>query len=192
MVFKKLHKSRDKGMNNITRKKIRFRQDWIRENIKYLNDNHYQVYESDGCFLTRKKFPKGIYILRLSVKTETHESLTRVSIEPDGPNGANRKEFRVPIKASDKCLTIPIIITRESRVRIQPTTEAGPLQTTFSVLPTTKTVILDLLRQWTTRKPKSKDKSIGKINTTTNEEILWRAEQTVSYTHLTLPTKRIV
>ena len=121
-------------MNDITRKKTRFRQDWIRENIKYISGNHYKVYEPDGCFLTRKKFPKGIYILRLSVKTEEHQSLTRVSIEPDGANGANRKEFRVPIKASDTCLTIPIVITKRSRVRIQPTTGIGPLQTTFSVL----------------------------------------------------------
>tara|TARA_B100001173_G_scaffold42091_1_gene32853 strand:- start:4909 stop:7275 length:2367 start_codon:yes stop_codon:yes gene_type:complete len=164
-------------MNEITRRKIRFRQDWIRENIKYLSDNHYKIYEPNGCFVTREKFPKGIYILRISVKIETHESLTRVSIEPDGPNGANRKEFIVPIKASDTCLAIPIVITRRSRIRIQPTTGVGPLQTTFSVLPTTKPVILDLLRQWTTRKQKLKDKSTGKINTTTNEEILWRTEQ---------------
>ena len=161
-------------MNDIVRKKIRFRQDWIRENIKYLSDNYYKIYEPNGCFVTREKFPKGIYTLRLSVKTETHESLTRISIEPDGPNGANRKEFIVPIKASDTCLAIPIVITRKSRIRIQPTTGLGPLQTTFSVLPTTKPVIIDLLRQWTTRKPKTKDKGTGKNNETTNEEILWR------------------
>ena len=164
-------------MNNIARKQIRFRQDWIRENIRYLSGNCYKIYEPDGCFVTRKSFPKGKYILRLSVKTETHESLTCVSIEPDGPNGANRKEFRVPIKASDTCLAIPIVITRKSRVRIQPTTEVGPLQTTFSVLPTTKAVILELLRQWTTSKPKQKDKDPGKIKITTNDEILWRTEQ---------------
>ena len=50
------------------------RQDWIREKIQVRSNSFYELQKPEGCFLTRKGVPKGLFILRLKLTANRRSS----------------------------------------------------------------------------------------------------------------------
>ena len=155
------------------------RQDWVRSNIRLIGNGKYHVEHADCYFETRKGISKGYYLLRLSINAEESPTLCSVSIEPVGPNKSLAKTFTVPIQStrSEPCLVLPIVVQQRSRVKIKPVDAPGAINATFSVLPTTADTLVDILRQWTTRKPKENDNAVAQETYSITQEISWRTEQ---------------
>lgn len=196
MVYRTLHREEAVEMNIQEEKLQSIRQDWTRSDISIYNEDLYLVNGENGYFATRKGLPKGFYILRLSINQEDHPTLCRVTIEPVGANKEFTKTFAVPIKSteSEPCLTLPINVTQRSRIKIKPTTKPGLVKAVFSILPTTESTLLILLRQWTTRKPKENDNTIEAGTYSNKQEISWRTEQMFRVSqirHLTWPKKAV-
>ncbi len=166
-------------MQSQTNKYQIIRQDWVRSNIRFINNGQYYVDQADGYFETRKGLPKGYYTLRLSINAENRGIVCSVSIEPVGTNKISNKTFMVPVlnAETDQCLTLPIVLTQRSRIRIKPNCQPGIIETAFSILQTNSNTLLTLLRQWTTRKPKESDKLANNEGQSTQQEISWRTEQ---------------
>ena len=160
-------------------KKPIIRQDWTRSKIRKIENSWYYSDHSDGYFATRKGIPKGFYVLRLSIISENESILCSVLIEPVGSNKAATKTFAVPIQKikAEPCLQLPVWVTQRSRIKIQPTGKPGPFKAVFSILPTNKTTLLYLSRQWTTRKPKDTDHVDSGERDPISQEISWRTEQ---------------
>ena len=137
------------------------RQDWVRRNIRPIGNGEYHVEHADCYFETRKGIAKGYYLLRLSINAVGFPTLCSVSIEPVGPNKSLARTFTVPIQStrSEPCLVLPIVVQQRSRVKIKPVDAPGAINATFSVLPTTADTLVDILRQWTTRKPNHSNKN---------------------------------
>ena len=152
------------------------RQDWVREKIRYEGDNHYTVLDPQGSFLTRKGIPKGLYILRIDLKSEHVQGTTVVSLEPAGGNKAAIKRFKVEIEATESCQSFPLVVSQRSRVRVQPTGQAGPIDAVISVVPTTRTSCLRLLRHWT-RGLKQTQSDLGQPESSLSTEITLRSNQ---------------
>ena len=162
-----------------SRENMTHRQDWVRRNIRPIGNGEYHVEHADCYFETRKGISKGYYLLRLSINAEESPTLCSVSIEPVGPNKSLAKTFTVPIQStrSEPCLVLPIVVQQRSRVKIKPVDAPGAINATFSVLPTTADTLVDILRQWTTRKPKENDNAVAQETYSITQEISWRTEQ---------------
>ena len=162
-----------------SQKNILLRQDWVRNNIQLIGNEKYYIDHADCYFETRKGIAKGYYLLRLSINAEERPTLCSVSIEPVGPNKSLARTFTVPIQSTraQPCLVLPIVVLQRSRVKIKPINGQGAINATFSVLPTTENTLLDILRQWTTRKPKANDNVAEGEAYSISEEIAWRTEQ---------------
>ena len=162
-----------------TRKDRCHRQDWVRNNIRLLGDGKYYAEHANCYFETRKGIAKGYYLLRLSINAEEQSTLCSVSIEPVGPNKLLARTFTVPIQGtrSEPCLVLPIVVLQRSRVKIKPVNTPGAINATISLLPTTEDTFVDILKQWTTRKPKANDNVIEGEAYSTKKEIAWRTEQ---------------
>ena len=162
-----------------TRKDRCHRQDWVRNNIRLLGDGKYYAEHANCFFETRKGIAKGYYLLRLSINSEEQPTLCSVSIEPVGPNKLLARTFTVPIQGtrSEPCLVLPIVVLQRSRVKIKPVNTPGAINATISLLPTTEDTFVDILRQWTSRKPKANDNVIEGEAYSTKKEIAWRTEQ---------------
>ncbi len=155
------------------------RQDWVRSNIRIIDNGQYYVDQSDGYFETRKGLTKGYYILRLSITTENKQEYCSVSIEPVGTNTISTRTYSIPVlnAETEQCLTLPIVLTQRSRIRIKPTSRPSAVRATFSILQTNANTLLTILREWTTRKPKESDKLANNKSLSIQQEIIWRTEQ---------------
>ena len=124
------------------------RQDWIRHEIQVVSSNFYQIQKTDGCFLTRKGIPKGMYALRLKINAKPESFTICISIEPVGNNNSLVQRLNIPINNGEANFSLPLVLQQRSRIRIQPTLEPSLFETTFSILPTTQQNCLRLLKQW--------------------------------------------
>ena len=138
------------------------RQDWTRQHIHLLNNSLYQLQQPEGCFLTRKGIPKGLYILRLKIKGEANKFTIRISIEPIGRNNSLIQQLNIPAQTSQVKLRIPLVLQRRSKIRIQPIEEPSLFEATFSVLPTSQEGCVRLLRRWIPQ-PNNQDSNINPL-----------------------------
>ena len=162
-----------------SRKNILHRQDWVRSKIRLIGNGKYYAENADCYFETRKGLAKGYYLLRLSINVEERPTLCSVSIEPVGPNKSLARTFNVSIRSTETepYLVLPIVVIQRSRVKIKPVNSQGEINATISVLPTAENILLNILRQWTTRKPKGKDNAVAQETYSITQEIAWRTEQ---------------
>ena len=152
------------------------RQDWVREKIRYDGHNRYEVLDDQGCFLTRKGIPKGLYILRINLKSALSPGTTVVSIEPAGGSKASTKHFKVERDSTESCQSFPLVVSQRSRVRVQPTGHTGAIEAVISVVPTTRRSCLRLLRHWT-QGLKQNQSDLALPEPSLSEEITLRASQ---------------
>ena len=162
------------------------RQDWTRHNISNAGNCFYHVDNDDGYFVTRKGKPKGPYILRLSISSENPSILCSISVEPVGSSKSRVETFTITIKntGTEPCLQLPVFLTQRSRIKIQPTIKAGSIKATFSILPTSTTSFLYLVRQWTTKKPKQSDNVVHRNSNPVDQEVSWRTAQMYRLGHI--------
>ena len=165
---------RHQVMSSPGKQKQLIRQDWIRNQIQSLAPNLYQLQQPQGCFLTRKAIPKGMYILRLKIETNLEDFTTCISIEPVGGSNARGQQLQIPISKKQCDLSLPLVLEQRSKIRIEPIQEPSLFHTTFSILPTTQLGCLRLLRQWS---EPSLDQSIGTKTGAIKEEIQKLAAQ---------------
>ena len=152
------------------------RPDWLRDNIAYQGDSNYEVLDSSGSFLTRQGLPKGNYVLRLNLDTGSGITMATVAVEPVGTNKDNIRILQLLVEPSQPCISLPLLLTHRSRIRLNPGVDKGLLKAVISVLPTSPKNCLRLLRQWAPAKQKP-ETSILPTDLATGQEIRWRSQE---------------
>ena len=104
------------------------RPDWLRDNIAYQGDSNYEVLDSSGSFLTRQGLPKGNYVLRLNLDTGSGITMATVAVEPVGTNKDNNRILQLLVEPSQPCISLPLLLTHRSRIRLNPGVDKGLLK----------------------------------------------------------------
>ena len=152
------------------------RPDWLRDNITYRGDSNYEVLDPTGSFLTRQGLPKGNYVLRLNIDTGSAITMATVSVEPVGNNKDNIRILQLLVEPFQPCISLPLLLTHRSRIRLNPGIDKGQLTAVMSILPTSPKNCLRLLRQWAPAKQKPQTPTLPQ-DLATGQEIRWRSQE---------------